>query len=77
MVFNHTWRGKKIVDNKTMSKIKNTTASPLRNQIKSDFLIPHLSQFYRSLIFIAEAYYKSLKDSDSAMRNFLEKSIIY
>ena len=77
IVFNHVWRGKTIVNKKTMSKIRNTTAYPLRNQIKRDFLVPHLTQFYRSLMFIAEAYYKSMKDSDSAMRNFLEKSIKY
>ncbi len=77
VVFNHTDRGKVLVDNKKLGDIRNTTAFPVQNELKTDFLIPHLSQFSDSLLFIAEAYYKSLKDTDVNMYEFLKSSTKY
>ncbi len=71
ITFTHIYKGKKILDNKKLGDIKNTTASPIRNDIKRDFLLPHLNQFYASILFIAEAYYSSLKDADQNMHEFL------
>jgi hypothetical protein len=74
ITFTHIYKGKKILDKKKLSEVKNTTASPIRNDIKHDFLVPHLNTFYASLLFIAEAYYSSLKDADQNMQEFLRDS---
>ena len=66
-----------LLNNKKLGTVKNTTAYPLRNEIKREFLIPHLSTFYSAILFISEAYYKSLKDSDSSLSEFLKKSTKY
>jgi hypothetical protein len=76
ITFTHNYVGKQVVKNKKMGDIKNTTANPVRNEIKREFLIPHLTIFYNSLLFIAGSYYKSLKDTDSSMSEFLRKSTI-
>jgi hypothetical protein len=77
ITFTHNYGGTLVVKNKKMADIKNSTANPVRNEIKREFLIPHLSIFYNSLLFIAGSYYKSLKDSDSGMSEFLKKSTKY
>jgi hypothetical protein len=77
ITFTHVLKGKKILDNKKLGEIKNTTSSPVRNDIKRDFLVPHLSVFYNSILFIAEAYYSSLKDADQNMSDFLKESADY
>lgn len=77
ILFTHNYVGRIIVNNKKMGDIKNTTANPVRNEIKREFLIPHLTIFYNSLLFISGSYYKSLKDTDSGMSEFLMKSIKY
>ncbi|MCU0847537.1 MAG: hypothetical protein MUD12_06580 [Spirochaetes bacterium] len=76
VTFTHVKSGKKVQENKKMSDIKNTLASPIRNEIKRDFIVPTLTTFNNSLLFIAEAYYKSLKDVDGAMSDFLKGSTI-
>ncbi len=75
VVFNYILNGKSVLDNKKLGEVKNTTAHPIRNELKRDFLIPHLSYFANSLLFIAEAYYKGLKDSESGMADFLKKAV--
>jgi len=77
MLFTHVSRGRKLLEKRELGKIKNTTAFPLRNEIKRNFIIPHLTQFYNALIFTAEAYYKSLKDADSGLTDFLKGSMKY
>ncbi len=77
ITFTHSYVGKQVVKGKKMGDIKNTTANPVRNEIKREFLIPHLTIFYNSLLFIAGSYYKSLKDTDSSMSEFLRKSTRY
>ena len=75
IVFTYILRGKIVLDNKKLGEIKNTTVSPIRNDLKREFLIPHLSYFEDSLLYIAEAYYKGLKDAESGMSDFLKKSL--
>ncbi|OHD63109.1 MAG: hypothetical protein A2176_08390 [Spirochaetes bacterium RBG_13_51_14] len=77
VTFTHIMNGKEFVENKRLGDIKNTTAFPIRNDIKREFLIPHLSYFMNSLLFIAEAYYKGLKDAEASMNDFLKKSKNY
>jgi len=76
VTFTHVKSGKKIQENKKLGDIKNTLASPIRNEIKRDFIIPNLTTFNNSILFIAEAYYKSLKDVDGAMSDFLKGSTL-
>ncbi|MCP4132288.1 MAG: hypothetical protein GY754_15055 [bacterium] len=75
--FSHILKGRKILDKKKLGDIKNTTAFPLRNEIKREFLIPHLTTFRNALRDIASSYYKSLKDSEDNMSEFLKKSTKY
>jgi hypothetical protein len=75
IIFGYTLNGKNVLDNKKLGEVKNTTAHPIRNELKRDFLIPHLTYFSNSLLFIAEAYYKGLKDFESGMADFLKKAV--
>src|SRR5271157_4525155 len=75
IIFTYVMNGKNVLDNKKLGDVKNTTANPIRNELKRDFLIPHLTYFTNSLLFIAEAYYKGLKDSESGMADFLKKAV--
>lgn len=77
ILFTHIIKGKTVLNKKKFGNIKNSTAYPVRNEVKRQFLIPHLTEFYNSLLFIAESYYKSVKDSDSNMSEFLRKSTVY
>lgn len=77
ILFNHKTKGRALVGNKQLGEIRNTTAFPIRNELKTEFLIPHLSHFSDSLLFIAEAYYMSLKDTDVNMYEFLKTSTDY
>ncbi|MBN2157801.1 MAG: hypothetical protein JW807_00290 [Spirochaetes bacterium] len=74
IVFTHIANGKVLLENKKLGDIKNTTAFPIRNELKRDFVVPHMSYFMNSLLFIAESYNKGLKDAESVMSNFLKKS---
>ncbi len=74
ITFTQMYKNRKIFENKKLGDIKNTTASPIRNEIKRDFIVPHLTQFFNSLMFITEAYARSNKDSDKDMAEFLRKS---
>ena len=77
IVFTHIENGKTFLENKKLADIKNTTAYPIRNELKREFLIPNLSYFQNSLLFIAESYYKGLKDSEAGMTEFLKKAKKY
>jgi hypothetical protein len=77
ITFTHVENGKTFLDNKKLADIKNTTAYPIRNELKREFLIPHMSYFVSSLLFIAESYYKGLKDSEAGMTEFLKKANKY
>jgi hypothetical protein len=74
ITFTHIVNGKTFLDNKKLADIKNTTAYPIRNELKREFLVPHMSYFMNSLLFIAEAYYKGMKDSEEGMTEYLKKA---
>lgn len=74
IIFTHIANGKVLLENKKLGEIKNTTAFPIRNDLKRDFVVPHLSYFMNSLLFIAESYNKGLKDAESIMSDFLKQS---
>ncbi len=66
-----------LIKNTLLDKVQNTTAFPIRNDLKRNFLIPHLNYFYSVVLNIAETYKKGIKDSDSLMADFLKESAIY
>lgn len=70
----HIYKGKTIIKDKKLGDIRNKTDFPIRNNIKLDFLLPNLTISYNSLMFIAEAYFTSLKDTDKFMSDFLKDS---
>jgi|GEM_PF-209153 len=74
MIFTHIYKGRVFLDKKKLGDVKNTTASSLRNQLKREFVVPHLNAFYDTVMFVAQAHYKSLKDADQNMSEFLKKS---
>jgi hypothetical protein len=63
--------------NKTLADIKNTTAFPVRNDMKRDFYVPNLTYFYNIVLSIAETYSKNAKDTDSSVAEFLRASAGY
>lgn len=77
IVFTHILNGKVYLDNKKLGDIKNTTAYPIRNELKREFLVPHMSYFMNSLLFIAEAYFKGMKDAEEGMTEYLKKAKKY
>jgi hypothetical protein len=77
IVFTHSINGKKLLDERRLSEVKNSTAFPVRNSLKREFLVPHLEYFYQVLLSIAETYAKGIKDSDSQMFEFLKESTAY
>lgn len=74
VVFTHAVNGKIYLDNKKLGEVKNSTAYPIRNELKRDFLVPHMRYFMSSILFIAESYMKGMKDSEAGMTDFLKKS---
>ncbi|MDY6935057.1 MAG: hypothetical protein SVZ03_12655 [Spirochaetota bacterium] len=77
VVFSHINGRVKLIDEKALGKIRNNMAFPVRNSLKRDFLIPHLTFVYNNLLSIAETYYKGIKDADRAMTNFIIRAIEY
>ena len=75
IIFSYKHNKRVILDKKKMGDVKNTTAFPVKNNLKRDFLVPHLTYFYDSMMFIAQSYSKSLKDADSNMSDFLKDSL--
>lgn len=74
VTFTNIINGKTYLENKRLGEIKNTTAFPIRNDIKREFFIPHLVYFRSSILFIAESYMKGMKDSEHGMQEFLRKA---
>jgi len=68
---------KAMTVSKTLADVKNTTAFPVRNDLKRDFYIPNLTYFYNIVLSVAETYSKNAKDSDSAVADFLHGSTEY
>lgn len=77
IIIDHTLNGRKLIDQKKLGEVLNNVDSPIRNSIKSEFVIPNLSILYRNLQFITESNVKSTKDIDYKVSEFLKKSTLY
>jgi hypothetical protein len=77
IVLTHIVNKRVVVDGKKLTEVKNSLAFPVRNELKRDFYVPHLSYFYSVILNIAETYNKGLKDSDTAISEFLKRSVRY
>lgn len=77
VVFTHAVNGKLYLENKKLGDVKNSTAYAIRNDLKRDFLVPHMTYFLSSMLFIAESYMKGFKDSEAGMNEFLKRSKKY
>lgn len=77
VLFTHAVNGKIYLENKKLGEVKNSTAYPIRNELKRDFFVPHMQYFAGTLLFIAESYMKGMKDSEAGMMEFLKKSKKY
>ncbi|MFW5770425.1 MAG: hypothetical protein ACOCX9_03220 [Spirochaetota bacterium] len=77
IIFTHIMNGNKIVNGEKLGDIKNNTAFPVRNELKREFYVPHLSYFYDAVLNVAETYYKGIKDAEQTMKEFLENSTRY
>jgi hypothetical protein len=77
MMFTQIKKNKMIVENKKLGEIKNDEAAYIRNNIKKEFIIPHITFLFDSLLSIADTYYKGIKDKDSMLSDFLKKSANY
>lgn len=77
VTFTHTISKRTLVNNRKLGDIRNTSAYPLRNNIKREFIIPHITFFYDTILSIAETYTKGVKDTDSMLTEFLKKSTGY
>ena len=75
--FTYRIKGRAFLDNRKLGDVKNSTAYPVRNDLKRDFIVPNLTIFNDALLFIAEGYYKSVKDADINMLEYLKKSTAY
>lgn len=77
ITFSYKQNGKVIFENRKLSEVRNVDAFPVANQIRRDFYVKHLSYFYYTVLTIAETYQKNSKDTDTFLRNFIEKSTDY
>jgi len=72
---NVSYTGKVLLENRKLGEIRNHDASPLRNQIKNEFILPHLVNLYNNVLFITQAYMNSRGDSDGYMAEFIKESL--
>ncbi len=77
ILFTHKIHNKVLIDNKKLGDVKNNRAFPVRNSIKREFLVPHYSYAYDTILKIAELYYGALKDVDDSMSEFLKRTTNY
>ena len=77
IVLDHVRNGKKIVDQKKLGEIINNIDIPIKNEIKAEFMIPHLVSLYRNLVFITEANLMDATGADMNMSDFLIRSTNY
>ena len=74
ITFTHKENGKKIIDNRKLSEVRNIDAFPVANEIRRDFYVKHLSYFYYTILTIAETYTKNSKDTDDSLKEFMKDS---
>jgi hypothetical protein len=77
VILHHTLNGRKLIDKKKLGDILNDVDSPIRNGIKSEFIIPNLTILEKNLLFITESNKKGSKDADLNISEFLKKSTLY
>jgi len=77
VILNHTLNGKKLIDKKKLGEVLNNIDSPIRNGIKSEFIILNLTTLEKTLLFITESNKKGSKDADMNVSEFLKKSTLY
>lgn len=77
VVLTHTYNNKKLVNQKKLGEVLNNADTPIRNGIKTEFIIPNLTILHKNILFITEANKKGAKDSDLDMSEFLKKSTLY
>jgi len=68
---NYTLKDKKLKD------FRNTSASPIRNELKRNFLINHIEQFNNYIVFIGERFDSTKKDNEQNVTNFLRTEARY
>ncbi len=77
IILTHTYNKFKLIDQKKLGNIVNDIDTPVRNGIKSEFIIPSLSILEKNLLFITETNKKGSKDIDINVSEFLKKSTLY
>lgn len=77
VILNHTLNDRKFIVQKKLGEILNDVDSPIRNGIKSEFVIPNLTILQKNLLFITESNKKGSKDADLNISEFLKKSTLY
>lgn len=77
IVLNHSLNDRKLIVQKKLGEILNDVDSPIRNGIKSEFIIPSLTILQKNLLFITESNKKGSKDADLNISDFLKKSTLY
>jgi hypothetical protein len=77
VILNHTLNDRKLITQKKLGEILNDVDSPIRNGIKSEFVIPNLTILQKNLLFITESNKKGSKDADLNISEFLKKSTLY
>ena len=77
MILSHTYNKRKLVEQKKLGEVINTADAPMRNVIKSEFVIPSLSILHKNLLFITASNIKGTTEIDQNMAEFLKKSTLY
>ena len=77
MILSHTFNKRKLVEQKKLGEVVNSADAPMRNMIKSEFVIPSLSILHKNLLFITESNIKGTTEIDQKMAEFLKKSTLY
>lgn len=77
VIITHELNRRKIIDQKKLGTVLNNIDAPIKNEIKSEFVIPNLTILHKNLLFITESNIKSAKDVDANAAEFLKRSTLY
>ncbi len=77
ITLSHVYNKKVLIKDKKLSEVENTLDSPIRNNVKIQFIIPNLAILNNMLVFITEVNSKDTKDADKKMAEFLKKAVLY
>ena len=67
--------GTTVFNKKKLGDFSNTTASPIQNELKRDFLISHISTFADYLLFIGESHDREMKDRQREVKGFMKTAM--